>query len=280
MGKWLRPSQDTVEEIVTAYLSGESVPSMSRRYGTASNNLYRLLEKAGIKRDLSRYVTGKPFFIPRRKFNKEVEESIAAAYASGIPTGTLSNQHKCGKGTIRDIVKRCGVPRRNRGGLPFSWDQEIAQQIIDRYKSGESMQKLGWAFDLTIFRIAQLLRSRGIVKVGAHARGSRHGSWKGGRHTRKDGYVSILLQPDNPYYCMARVGGYVFEHRLALAQKLGRPLLPQEEPHHKNGIRSDNVPENLELWYVQRKGQRVEDLLDYIATYHRETMMSKLQEVT
>jgi hypothetical protein len=45
----------------------------------------------------------------------------------------------------------------------------------------------------------------------------------------------------------------------------------------RTGIRSDNDPGNLELWLVmQPTGQRVEDLMKYIAEYHAEAMRDML----
>lgn len=71
------------------------------------------------------------------------------------------------------------------------------------------------------------------------------------------------------YVVLTVDGARKMEHRHVMEQLLGRPLLPEETIHHRNGVRHDNRPENLELWVSQRSGQRVTDLIAYLVQYHR-----------
>jgi hypothetical protein len=75
-----------------------------------------------------------------------------------------------------------------------------------------------------------------------------------------NGY-ELLYQPENPN---ANVNGLVLVHRKVMSEVLGRPLLRTEQVHHKNGNRSDNRIENLEIWTThQPQGQRIEDKIEY-----------------
>lgn len=83
-------------------------------------------------------------------------------------------------------------------------------------------------------------------------------AYKGGRQYR-GGYVFVLVGPDHPGV-HGTTKRYLPEHRLVMEQVIGRPLSKDERVHHKNGVRDDNRPENLELWqHAHPAGQRSEE---------------------
>ena len=86
--------------------------------------------------------------------------------------------------------------------------------------------------------------------------GDQNGNWKGGRTYHKKGYVMERVSSHhsgNPY---------VFQHILVMEAILGRPLYPEENVHHINGVKDDNREANLELWCKpQPSGIRASDAL-------------------
>jgi hypothetical protein len=74
------------------------------------------------------------------------------------------------------------------------------------------------------------------------------------------GYVWVKA----PDHANAKKNGYVQEHVKVMSEMLGRPLRSGETVHHKDLIRGDNRPDNLELWTShQPKGARVQDMVEW-----------------
>jgi hypothetical protein len=136
------------------------------------------------------------------------------------------------------------------------------ESIVNEYKAGSSMRKLGLKYGVSWQTIRNRLREQKVSirprgNTGINKRsGSRSHKWSGGVTTDSQGYVWIHTDlVEEEFRCMAQKGAktidghksYVAAHRLEMARILGRPLEKNETVHHINGIKSDNLIDNLQL---------------------------------
>lgn len=105
-------------------------------------------------------------------------------------------------------------------------------------------------------------------------------AWRGGIQRRADRYVKQAAKQ----HPNADKRGYMWQHRLVMEQVLGRILEKRERVHHKNGVRDDNRPENLELWTLTLKdpsGARAIDIardrLSKLTPEDRATLFKEMQ---
>ncbi len=104
------------------------------------------------------------------------------------------------------------------------------------------------------------LEHRAKIRAAA-PRGERHTNWRGGRTITDDHYVTVRVGPEHPFVSMAvhgtSGGSFIREHRLVMAESLGRPLASKEVVHHRlvceggSGDTLDNRIENLRLFPSQ-----------------------------
>lgn len=128
-----------------------------------------------------------------------------------------------------------------RGRVPFL-DPEVLRAMIEveRLTQHEVARRLG----VSRCCVGRSCKRLGLVTQRSGPRsGPGHTGWKGGVRIVK-GYRH-LYRPDHP---MATKQGYVAEHRLVMAEALGRLLDSQEVVHHIDGDPLNNERANLEVF--------------------------------
>jgi hypothetical protein len=143
-----------------------------------------------------------------------------------------------------------GRPRQNT-------PEELAA-AISLWDRGElSARQVSLVLSMSYWVVRRALREAGRDLGGERRipRGSDHWSWKGGTYVNNRGYVMVTIN-DDAFASMAissstrRGRRQCLEHRLVMAEHIGRPLTPNEHVHHKDGNRTNNVIDNLQLRLV------------------------------
>lgn len=129
------------------------------------------------------------------------------------------------------------------------------EELNDLYINQKySIQEIGKMFNCSHSVINNNLKNFGIktrsIKESWNTKrfiaknsGKNHPNWKGGIKRDVNGYI-LTWQPDHP---RSNSRGYVHRSYLVAEETQGRFLYPEEITHHKNGIRDDDRPENIEV---------------------------------
>ena len=159
-------------------------------------------------------------------------------------------------------VDECGRPAHTRGWCYGHYKRYLDGRPLDgpiarRVRGGARCEVAGCERQATMSGLCSSHHRR-LERRGDLLADVPIGELRGHGCVTSQGYRAIY-RPDAPG---ATAGGMILEHRLVMAEHLGRPLAPDETVHHRNGDRLDNRIENLELWAKPpRPGARVEDLV-------------------
>lgn len=144
-------------------------------------------------------------------------------------------------------------PSTGRAWNSKAVDVEAVRQMVE----GEGLRHADVAarVGLSVGYVSTFCKRHGIRSASrGPRRGDQHPDWTGGRFVDSDGYVN-LWDPTHP---CRKANDYVLEHRAVACTMLGRPLRPGEVVHHKNGVKDDNRPENLEVFSTNAEHLRHE----------------------
>lgn len=233
-------TEDEIADICARYEAGQTRIAIAKVYQTKPARIRELLREHNIP---LRTGAGRSL----HKYTPDIEAKIVARYLAGEPLETIQQTYHMQYITFRRMVARHGGQMRRRGPLR-KWTPEELERIKQMIEAGESRHAIAVALHAAPATLVQVIRAHHLDEPRSGvARGKYAGGWTGGRSLNSSGYIQVFIPLDHPMAAYRRIDGYALEHRLVMAEHLGRPLRPNETVHHINGDKTDNRIENLQL---------------------------------
>jgi transposase len=223
-------------DLIAAYEVGAGITVLARRFRINKRRVTQVLNEGGVN---WRHPGGK------RRFGDEDAAEFARAYHSGETLTEIGRRYAVSTQVVRHYLIRAGVQLRPVGAPAF-WTDERKAEVTRYYLAGHQLKDIA-----AVMGCGTGTLTRTLVELGVHerkrSRGVEHHSWQGGRIIDSSGYARVKVPESDRHLADGTRAGYMMEHRLVMARKLGRRLLKSETVHHVNGDKRDNDPGNLQL---------------------------------
>lgn len=238
MPKKIQANPNLMQQIIESYKATGSCHATAAALGVGATTVYRVTRAHGVTKER----TG-----PQLEKQKPIDMGLLRKmHADGASAGDIAKALGVSPWAVLNRFRIEGLQPLKRGTRTMVFAPEAVAQAIDLRARGLSQTEIGKILGASQAVISRLLRENGVVSE-KHASGRNHGSWMGGLTRNGEGYILEAVPPNGAFASMRNSAGYVSQHRLVMAQNLGRPLYKHETVHHINGDRTDNRIGNLQL---------------------------------
>lgn len=172
---------------------------------------------------------------------------IVSLYKEGFSIWNIAELNDCSPTPVLRVLRN---PEHNPDGMRSRRIEFDEDELVALYANGLSGEAAMEILGIPRTRGWEVLKdpAKNIAGIRAEQAEKRRQTIQTGKTYDTNGYVISKVGDDHPLRCMAGKSGWTKQHRLVMAEHIGRPLRRNENVHHINGIRDDNRIENLELW--------------------------------